>query len=190
MAFNRRFPFALVLWLVVSGGFALPSADAQEGNTAGVVTASLADTTEKPERISQFSGLPVPRLASLRYNEVNGRTGPSLDYPIAWFYERRGLPVVVIRESTDWRKVRDPAGDEVWVHKRMLADRPTSMIRVPAALCKRAKPRCREIAMLEPGVVVEVEACGPDWCETFVDDRRGWTPRDALWGAELLAANE
>jgi len=80
----------------------------------------------QPQRVSQFSGKPVPRFETLRYSEVNGRVGPSLEHPIRWRYEREGLPVLIVKESQDWRRVQDPDGEEVWMHARMLrADRQT-----------------------------------------------------------------
>src|SRR5574339_414312 len=81
-------------------------ASAQEAAlTPGSFKAYAAEGVEA--RVSDFSGLPVPRYSSLRYDKVNGRAGPSLDYPIAWTYERQGLPVVIVRESEEWRKIRD-----------------------------------------------------------------------------------
>ena len=45
-----------------------------------------------------------------------------------WTYERAGLPVVVIRESKDWRMIRDPVGDEVWINQSQLAARRTAVV--------------------------------------------------------------
>ena len=71
--------------------------------------------------ISHFSGKPVPRFENFRFAAVNGREGPSESHRILWRYERAGLPVLIVKESRNWRRVRDPDGDEVWVHARMLA---------------------------------------------------------------------
>ncbi|HIG23967.1 SH3 domain-containing protein [Henriciella sp.] len=73
-------------------------------------------------KISQFSGKPVPRFASLRYGLVNGRIGPSTDHQVAFEYERAGMPVLIIKETTDWARVRDFEGDEVWIHVGQLRD--------------------------------------------------------------------
>ena len=69
----------------------------------------------------------MPRYASLKFDEVNGRAGPSTDYPVRWNYERAGLPVIVIRESKEWRMIRDPMGDEVWVNKSQLGGQRTAI---------------------------------------------------------------
>ena len=57
------------------------------------------------------SGKPVPRYESLKYNEINGRQGPSLEHRVLWKFHRRGLPVKVVAESDVWRQVQDPEGE-------------------------------------------------------------------------------
>ncbi|MEK7246175.1 MAG: SH3 domain-containing protein, partial [Pseudomonadota bacterium] len=47
---------------------------------------------------AETSGLPLPRFASLRAGEVNVRTGPGVQYPVDWVFQRQGLPVEVIAE--------------------------------------------------------------------------------------------
>ncbi len=79
-------------------------------------------------KVSRFSGKPLPRFESLRYSAVHGRRGPDLDHPIVWRYEREGLPMLIVRETHGWRRVRDPDGDEVWMQARMLSEAPTAMV--------------------------------------------------------------
>jgi hypothetical protein len=97
---NSRRPIVfLAIAHVFGAAFALGyPAVAQETLTPGSFKAFAADGMEA--RVSDFSGQTVPRYASLRYDEVNGRAGPSPDYPVRWTYERAGLPVVVIRSCT------------------------------------------------------------------------------------------
>ena len=52
------------------------------------------------------TGLPLPRFAALRSDEVNMRAGPGTRYPIDWVYKRRELPVEIQREFEVWRLVR------------------------------------------------------------------------------------
>ena len=54
------------------------------------------------------SGLPVPRYVSLKFDSVNARAGPSDDHRLLWVFHARGLPVQVIAETEDWRRVCDP----------------------------------------------------------------------------------
>jgi len=137
-------------------------------------------------RVSDFSGKPVPRYASLRHDLVNGRSGPSLDYPIRWTYERAGLPVVIVRESQDWRKIRDPMGDEVWVNKSQLAAERTAITTDTGAIFRDADPRSAHIARFEAGAVVSLGNCKGAWCQVTAEGREGWIRRVQLWGIEPL----
>ncbi len=151
--------------------------------TPQFASAQMMDA-EQPLVISQFSGKPVPRFVSLRYAAANGRLGPSLDYPIVWRYERQGLPVLILKESQDWRRVRDPDGDEVWIHNRMLAPRKTVMVRAESLLRKSPEADSAAIAILQPGVVGTLDRCGQGWCRIEASDRQGWVVRTQLWGSD------
>jgi SH3-like domain-containing protein len=137
-------------------------------------------------RVSDFSGLPVPRYSSLRYDKVNGRAGPSLDYPVAWSYARLGLPVVIVRESQEWRKIRDPQGDEVWVHRRMLAAERTVITTEKGAIRQAATARSAAVARFEVGAVLELGGCEGAWCRVEAEGRKGFALKSELWGADDL----
>lgn len=66
------------------------------------------------------TGLPLPRFAALRADDVNMRAGPGQRYPIQWVYHRRGLPVQIEREFDVWRLVEDADGVKGWVHQATL----------------------------------------------------------------------
>lgn len=147
---------------------------------------SLSAQEEAPTvRVSQFSGEPVPRFASLRFSAVHGRQGPSLDHAILWRYEAEGMPVLVIRETHGWRRVRDKDGDEVWVQARMLSDTRTAMTIAETKLHRRADETSDARALLKPGVIVEIETCETGWCRVEVGKRKGWISEASLWGTRL-----
>jgi len=60
--------------------------------------------------------LPIPRFVTIKFDEVNVRTGPVIDCPIEWVFIRKGEPVEIIAEYEQWRKVRDINGEGGWVH--------------------------------------------------------------------------
>ena len=43
--------------------------------------------------------LPVPRYVTIKFNEVNARTGPTEDCPIEWVFIKKGEPVEIINIS-------------------------------------------------------------------------------------------
>jgi len=141
----------------------------------------------EPPRISNFSGLPVPRYSSLKASEVNGRAGPSTDYPVEWSYRRAGLPVVIVRESGDWRKIRDPMGDEVWVHRAMLGAARTAITTQSGVVRRDADSRSPVVASFGAGSVVSLADCNEDWCRIEADGHSGWIVRRMLWGSDELS---
>jgi len=150
-------------------------------------TGTRADTTSRVE-VSHFSGKPVPRFEHLRFAAVNGRAGPSQRHRVVWRYERTGLPVLVIKESHDWRRVRDPDGDEVWIHARMLAPERRVLVVGEGELRARPQEGARVVARLTRGLVAGVASCRDEWCHISLDGRQGWFPRARLWGTRPAEA--
>jgi SH3-like domain-containing protein len=56
------------------------------------------------------SGLPLPRFVSLKSAKVNSRIGPGVTYAVDWRYMKAGLPMEIIQEFDNWRRVRDSDG--------------------------------------------------------------------------------
>ncbi|MGE4080829.1 MAG: SH3 domain-containing protein, partial [Reyranella sp.] len=78
----------------------------------GVATSQGARSGDKATAATQRkgSGLPIPRFASLKSDEINVRTGPGPRYPIEWVFKRKGMPVEIVAEYDNWRKIRDWQG--------------------------------------------------------------------------------
>ncbi|MET0183469.1 MAG: SH3 domain-containing protein [Caulobacterales bacterium] len=152
------------------------------------VTAANAASSVNPQTGTD-SHLPVPRFVSLKAEGVNGRRGPGLDHKIDWIYERAGLPLQVTGESGPWRRVRDPGGAQVWIHKMNLEERRTAMIQAQGDIPLRQRPseNARPVAVLAPGVIGGFTGCDGEWRRITIGGRVGWAPKEALWGAESCA---
>jgi len=126
----------------------------------------------------------VPRFVSLRADKVNVRAGPGVQYPIAWVFLKRGLPVEVVAEFELWRKVRDSDGAEGWVHRSLLSGQRSAVVRGKSirVLYRDADPGSVPVARVEPGVVAELLTCLNDWCRIETAGIRGWITRAQLWG--------
>ena len=72
--------------------------------------------------------LPVPRFVSLKSDKVNVRKGPEHRPSIVWVFSRAGLPVEIIAESDNWRRVRDSEGADGWVFHSLLSARRTALV--------------------------------------------------------------
>ena len=142
---------------------------------------------EKPPEPTKGSvtGMPLPRFAALRADEVYMRIGPGKHYPIEWVYKRRDLPVQIEREFEDWRLVRDQENTKGWVHQATLAPRRTGVVAGGEQVLRRdARDDAEPVARLKPGVIVRLRACdaASDWCQAQVQDYRGWMKRSEVWG--------
>ncbi len=149
------------------------------------VTAFLLSGAMAPAAAAEGSGLPLPRFASLRADRVNLRTGPGVQYPVDWVYQRRGLPVEIIAEYRTWRKIRDWQSTQGWVHQSMLSGRRT-MIVVGKTRTLRAKPDSNSaaVARIEAGAITDLAECPPPagWCRIESDRIKGWLRKVEFWG--------
>jgi SH3-like domain-containing protein len=128
------------------------------------------------------TGLCVPRFVSLKFDSANGRAGPSRRHPIAWRYQRAGLPMEVIAETTDWRRVRDPEGELTWMRRNLLSGRRSVFAREDTVLRARADEDAGVAAIAEAGAVLTLERCRAGWCRLEGQGLRGWARTDTLWG--------
>lgn len=173
----------------------VPQKNTSKSSTARIVEdvpnprVSLDRNLIRVNAINTPSGYPVPRYVSLKYSNSNGRTGPSKGHPVAWNYKRRGLPMIVVAETEEWRKVRDVNGDESWMKRRLLDGK--SMVLARTEIILRAKPRsdAKKRAIAAKGALLELDECeSTGWCRIQSEDGRlaGYALQNLLWGAEPL----
>jgi SH3-like domain-containing protein len=144
------------------------------------------DKAAPAEDRGTVTGLPLPRWAALRSDEVNLRVGPGMRYPIEWQYHRRNLPVKILRELDVWRLIEDEDGIKGWVHQATLVGHRSFVVKgAPAVLRRAPRDDAAPVARLEPGVVGRIRACaaGATWCEVQVGDYRGFLRRDQFFGS-------
>jgi SH3-like domain-containing protein len=138
------------------------------------------------------SGQPVPRFVSLKFATINGRAGPDRTYPVRWVYQRKGLPVRVIAETEEWRRIEDPEGAVSWVHRRMIDGRRTGIVRpardMRVALHVKPESAARVSAWASDGVIVDITDERPGWREIKSGRFKGWVPAAEIWGAENSVA--
>jgi SH3-like domain-containing protein len=153
---------------------------------AGAVESAYAQAAKGP------SGLPLPRFVTLKSKRVNLRIGPGTDYAASWMYLKAGLPVEIIQEYDNWRRIRDADGTEGWVNQSLLSSR-RAAIAAPwmkgkgksAYVNMRREPQASATiaAKLEPGVMINIAECNGDWCHADTDGVEGWVPQSEVWGA-------
>jgi SH3-like domain-containing protein len=151
---------------------------------AMVAICCLADAAAAADRQTP-SGMPVPRYVSLKFDKVNARAGPGDDHRLLWIYRVRGLPLQVVAETSEWRRVCDPEGAVAWIHKRTTDGRRTVMNTTPrpVTLLKRPKDAAAPAAYLNPRALATLDRCDKGWCRVRVDGASGWAREGVLWGS-------
>lgn len=151
----------------------------------------LVAATAEAQKVGP-SGFPVPRFVSLKSNPVNLRKGPGTEYPKSWIFRRAGLPVEVVQEYENWRRVRDAEGAEGWVYHALLSGRRTALVQPWEArkgkaaaltnLRSAARKASRAVARLEAGTLAIVKSCTITWCYVSVGNFRGYLQKHEIWG--------
>lgn len=131
------------------------------------------------------SGMEVPRYVSLKYGEVNARAGPDEAHRLLWIYKVKGLPVQVVAETREWRRICDPEGGLAWVHRRTTDGRRSAMRTASTPLALRAQPKAsaRITAYLAARSTASLDRCEKGWCRLKAGGESGWAPQGEVWGA-------
>ena len=146
--------------------------------------AAMAFGSAAPKPRPTPSGLPVPRYVSLKFDPVNARAGPGDDHRLLWVFHAKGLPVQVVAETDEWRRVCDPDGGLSWVHKRTTDGRRSVMRTQRGNAVIRAKPRdgAVVVAYLAFHALAELDRCDKGWCRVSVGRTTGWARASDVWG--------
>jgi SH3-like domain-containing protein len=148
---------------------------------------SVGEGGDCPAGVKQAtpSGYCVPRWLSLKRGEVFGRKGPGKDYATLYDYQVRDLPVQVVDETSDWRKICDPDGGVAWVASEMLDGKRTVMNTGAAPVPLRRDPAesAGAAAYLRPRAMAQLKGCrGTAWCEIEAAGAGGWVRANEVWG--------
>lgn len=143
-----------------------------------------AQAADAPAKRQTPSGLDVPRYVTLKFAKVNARAGPGDDHRLLWVYRMRDLPLQVVAETAEWRRVCDPDGALAWVHKRTVDGRRTALNKSakPVALRRSPKPEAAVAAYLQVNAMASLVRCRNGWCRVKADGESGWAPEGSLWG--------
>ena len=111
------------------------------------------------------------------------RKGPSRDHPIDWVYKLKGLPLKIISEFDDWRKVEDFDGINGWIHRSQLSrKRVVQVISSNSEIKSKPNNDSDILALAETGVLLNLERCDEIWCRISKQNIKGWILRDNIFG--------
>ena len=125
-----------------------------------------------------------PYWASIASGEAMMRTGPGRNYPGIWLYQRRDLPVRVVKTYPNWRRIEDPDGARGWMLVTLLSDQRTAIVKPgePRPIHVEPNERSRVRYRAEHGVVGRINQCGNGWCRIAVGKRQGFIRTSDIWG--------
>jgi SH3-like domain-containing protein len=152
----------------------------------GFVTAFLLFAVAAPAAAQEKQ---PPYWASIASGQAMTRTGPGKNYPGVWLYQRRDLPVRVIKKYENWRLIQDPDGAQGWMLVTLLSDRRTAIVKPGDPRPVRAQPNegAKVRYLAEHGVVGRISKCASGWCRIEIGKRDGYVHAADLWG---VAENE
>lgn len=132
--------------------------------------------------------LPLPRFVSLKSGRANVRRGPSYDQPIVWVYTAKDLPIEILGEYNQWRRIRDSEGAEGWMYQGLLSSRRTAIVapwkdkNAVFTLKNAPNETAQTVARVQSGVWGRVGSCTGKWCEITIAPHEGWIEQTLLFG--------
>jgi SH3-like domain-containing protein len=131
----------------------------------------------------EAAALKVPRFVSLHSDKVNLRSGPGSQYPIDWVLTRKDMPVEIVQQFQQWRRIREWDGTEGWVQEHMVNGKRSVVVTGGVrALYAQPDQSGSVVARVEPGVVARLLECRSAWCHVEANDISGWLHRGDIWG--------
>ncbi|MCR5224768.1 MAG: hypothetical protein K6C34_01670 [Alphaproteobacteria bacterium] len=121
-------------------------------------------------------------FVSLKSSEVNMRVGPGTEYPVSWVFLMPDLPMILVAEFNQWRKVRYVDGTEGWVHQNMLSRKNTAIVINDSALLYKYASKSQPIARVEKNVIVRILKKDNGWIKVETHKIKGWMKKEDLWG--------
>jgi SH3-like domain-containing protein len=123
------------------------------------------------------------KYLSLKNNIVNVRYGPGLNYPIKYVYKKKYLPVKIIDQKENFRKIIDFKKNSGWIHISQLTKPNSLIILENKILFKKPSKFSKPIAILKKGRLLLITKCKYNWCRVKTDNYKGWIKNKEVWGS-------
>ena len=118
----------------------------------------------------------------LKNNKVNVRYGPSFDYPIKFIYKKNKLPLQIIDQKENFRKILDHKKNSGWIHISQLRKSKSLIATSKKILFKKPTKFSKPIAKIEKGRLLIVRKCVKSWCNIETEEFSGWIDKNNIWG--------
>jgi SH3-like domain-containing protein len=121
-------------------------------------------------------------FVSLRTAQVNLRIGPGKEYPIVWVFMAQNVPMMLLAEFGQWRKLQFVDNSEGWVHQNLVSNKNTAIVTKDHAVMYKYSAESVPIAKLEKNVIVNVLKRQDDFIKIEVNGMKGWIKKKYTWG--------
>jgi SH3-like domain-containing protein len=147
----------------------------------GAITALLIFAAAAPAAAQEKQ---PPYWASIASGQAMTRTGPGKNYPGIWLYQRRDLPIRVVKKYENWRLIEDVDGQRGWMLVTLLSDRRTAVVRngEPRPVRVEANDGAKVHYLAEQGAVGRINKCKAGWCHVEFGKRDGYIHEADVWG--------
>ena len=162
-----------------------------------VIPAKAGTQRKKKNWVPAFAGMTMvlsapafaqdkqpPYWASIASGQAMTRTGPGKNYPGVWLYQRRDLPIRVVKKYDNWRLIQDPDGAQGWMLVTLLSDRRTAIVKPGDPRPVRVDPSdgAKVHYFAEHGTVGRISKCHDGWCRVEFGKRDGYIRTSDIWG--------
>ena len=118
----------------------------------------------------------------LKNSKVNVRMGPGFDYPIKFIYKKKYLPLKIIDNKENFRKVIDHKKNGGWIHISQLKKINSILVLSDRILFKKPTYNSKPLANIKSGRLFILEKCKKNWCEVSSQSFSGWITTENVWG--------
>ena len=151
-----------------------------------ILCLSLINFNTSTKEIGSSTGYKIPRFVSIKSDEANLRIGSSKNYPIILQYKIKDMPVEIIDEYENWRKVIDIKDNTGWIHKSLIHGKKTGIISSSqkGIIHIYNKSDGNIIGEINQGIIVKVTSCKVNWCLISYNNFKGWIEKKFVWGVK------
>ena len=118
----------------------------------------------------------------LKNSKVNVRYGPSFDYPIKFIYKKKFLPVEIIDQKENFRRIIDHKKNSGWVHISQLQKVKSVITLNDINIFKKPSKFSKPVVKAKAGRLLLIKKCEKSWCKIETGKYLGWTEVRNLWG--------
>ena len=119
---------------------------------------------------------------SLKNKKVNVRYGPGFDYPIKYIYKKKNLPLEVIDNKENFRRIIDFKKNSGWIHISQLKKNNSLIVLGDKILFSKSSKFSKPLAKLEKGRLLIIKKCKNNWCKIKTESYSGWIETTNIWG--------